>query len=69
MRIGKGNYAIKGNNKQYAKVNKFSREPETFVFFNKMNFNKNVAYAHKDEWMSLVDFKKFIDQDTLLIKH
>ncbi len=72
MKITKANYAIKGNNKQYAKVNKFSREgasttfsrwgePETFVFFNKMHFGKNLAANQKDDKMLLADFKKFID--------
>jgi glycine betaine/choline ABC-type transport system substrate-binding protein len=70
MRIYKGNnYAIKGDKEQYVTVERFTNENERFVWFQRKNYNKAIAYKVKQEWLSLKNFKKFIDESSLLLNY
>ncbi len=67
MRIGKQNYAIKGDSEHYAKVVRFTNWGGRYVHFNKINYNHNIAFIKEPANMPLQDFKKFIDKDQIIL--
>ncbi len=65
MKIKKnGKYAIKNNNKQYAKISEITRhagESELLITYQKLNYTGSVYYPIAYECVKLTDFKKIIE--------